>query len=353
EVLCEGACVYNHEDVKPIEIGRLQAYVTNEVIEKKTKLFILPKSNGKKIAVIGAGPAGISCACELRMYGYEVDIFEAKERPSGLTISGVAPYKITNEAVMREMDYLEEQFGYTVKYNQRIGSLEELQKLEEDYDAIFIGIGLVETSELGIAGEDLKNYYGAIDFIERLRMNHEKVDIGKKVIVIGGGNTAMDVASESARMGADEVILAYRRSKSEIKGFEFEFDLAKSVGVKGMFNVAPQKIIGNGKVEGVEFIKTKSDKGNIETIEGSEFVESCDMVIRATGQTKFTDLLKQIPNLKLDDKNRILISEENFQTGNPFYFSAGDAVNGGVEVVNAVAEAKVAATGIHKYLSKK
>jgi len=358
EVLCEGACVYNHQDVKPIEIGRLQAYATDKVISKKKKLFLTGKPNGKKVAVIGAGPAGISCACELRMYGYEVDIYEAKSKPSGLTVYGVAPYKITNKAALDEMAYLQKQFEYKVHYNSPIKSRKELEKLEKNYHAIFIGIGLGPTSGIDLPGGDLENCVGAVEYIEQLRMKHHKVKVGKRVVVLGGGNTAMDAASESARMGADSVILAYRRSKEEMGAYEFEYDLAKSVGANGLFNVTPLEIIGDKKVKGVRFVRNKSAYGKIEKIKNSEFVEKCDMVILATGQSKQVQFLEQIPNIKLDKKGRIMdnrgriiVNKRNYQTNNPKYFAAGDAVNGGVEVVNAVYEAKIAAKGIHDYLN--
>ena len=150
EVLCEGACVYNHQNVKPIEIGRLQSYATGKAITSNKKLFITPKSNGKRIAVIGAGPAGISCACELRMYGFEVDVFESKTKPSGLTVHGVAPYKISNEDALSEMEYLEKQFEYHVHYNTTINTKADIEHLEKNYDAIFIGVGLGSTSKLNI-----------------------------------------------------------------------------------------------------------------------------------------------------------------------------------------------------------
>src|SRR5690606_25740685 len=152
----------------------------------------LPPPNGKKVAIIGAGPAGISCACELRTLGYEVEIFEAKDKPSGLTVYGVAPYKITNEEALAEMVYLQEQFGYKIHYQTPVKTTEDIKRLEDNFDAIFIGIGLGNTRGLGIPGEDIENCYGATEFIERLKMNHTITQVGKKVIVFGGGNTAMD-----------------------------------------------------------------------------------------------------------------------------------------------------------------
>jgi dihydropyrimidine dehydrogenase (NAD+) subunit PreT len=341
EVLCEGACVYNNSDVKPIEIGRLQSFATGKAIAFSRKIYTTPKPNGKKVAVIGAGPAGISCGCELRMMGFEVDIFEAKEKPSGLTIYGVAPYKITNAEALDEVSYLEKQFGFKIQYNKKISGKEDLVALEKNYDAIFIGIGLGKTSDLKIKGEELENVFGAVEFVGQLRMNHHKVSVPKKVIVLGGGNTAMDAASESARMGAEEVILAYRKSKEEMGAYGFEYDLAKSVGVKGLFNVTPVEILGNGKVSGVKF---KS------TVNGEESIEECDWVIKATGQSKQKDFLNLIEGIKLDEKGKVTVTE-NFQTSNKKYFAAGDAVSGGQEVVNAVADGKKAAWGIKELLS--
>ncbi|MBL4716252.1 MAG: NAD(P)-dependent oxidoreductase [Bacteroidia bacterium] len=351
EVLCEGACVYNHQNVKPIDIGRLQNYATNQAIEQNKKLFEVGESNGKKVAIIGAGPAGISCACELRTMGFEVDIFEAKDHPSGLTVYGVAPYKITNEDALAEMKYLQEQLGFNIKYNNPVNA-DDIKKLEQNYDAIFVGIGLGSTSVLGIGGEDLEGCTGAVEFIEELRMKHQDVKVGNKVIVLGGGNTAMDAASESCRLGSEDVILAYRRSKEEMGAYDFEYDLAKSVGTKGLFNVSPVEIVGNGKVSGVKFIRTQTNNGKLEEIAGSEFVEDCDMVIKSTGQSKQKDFLSNINGLEMDEKGRIKVNEENYQTTNPKYFAGGDAVNGGAEVVNGAYEGKVAAFGIQIYTSK-
>jgi len=352
EVLCEGACVYIHQDVKPIEIGRLQNYATDSAIRNGKELFENAPKNNKRVAVIGAGPGGISCACELSILGYEVTIFEAKPEPSGLVLHGVAPYKITNKESLEEVVYLQKQFGFDIQYNENIESKSQLEKLENDFDAIYLGIGLSNTKNLNIPGEDLKNCFGATEFIAHLKLDFQEVIIGKNVIVLGGGNTAMDAASESARMGAENVYLAYRRDANEMGAYDFEYELAKSVGVKGLFNIAPIEIIGIGKVAGVRFIKTQVVNGRLETIKSSEFVMECDMVIRATGQQKQSGLLEMIDGLVLADNGTIGVAE-NGQSGKTKYFTGGDAVNGGAEVVNAVAEGKRAATGIHDWLESK
>lgn len=351
EVLCEGACVFNHQDVKPIEIGRLQSYATSNVIEKNKNLYDLAPNNGKRVAIIGAGPAGISCACELRLLGYEVAIFEAKGQPSGLALYGCAPYKVTNQDIEEEMEYLQNQFQFKVHYNHPIDSSQKLTELENDYDAIFLGIGLGATRSLSIPGEDLENAFGATEFIEEVKIKPLETYVGKRVVVIGGGNTAMDAASESARLGAEEVVLVYRRPKENMGAYEFEYDLAKGAGVKGIFNAAPVEILGNNQVDGVRFIKTKVENGSVNTIPGSEFEIECDMAIRATGQSKMIEFLGHINDLELD-RGKIKTDPTTFQTTNPKYFAAGDAVNGGAEVVNAAAEGKLAAQGIHKSLSQ-
>ncbi len=350
EVLCEGACVYNHSDVKPIEIGRLQSYATYKAITNNTPLYKATTTRKEKVAIIGAGPAGIGCACELRLNGYAVDIFEAKAHPSGLTVHGVAPYKITNDEVLTEMDYLQKQFGYSVYYEKPITTKADVEKLESEYDAIFIGIGLGETADLNIRGEELENVIGAVELAEKIRMKHHLVELPASVIVLGGGNTAMDAASESARMGAASVILAYRRSREEMGAYSFEYDLAKSVGVTGLFNVSPVEIMGETQVTGVKFVNTQTVNGKLEIMEGSEFVLPCDWVIKATGQSKQIGFISLISGLNTTRKGTIEV-KANFQTSNAKYFAAGDAVSGGQEVVNAVADGKKAAKGIINHLT--
>lgn len=351
EVLCEGSCVFNLQDVPPIQIGRLQNYATNAVIKAEKELFKSGKSIDKKVAIIGAGPAGIACACELRTMGFEVDIFEANNKPSGLMVHGVAPYKIDNEEVLEEIKYLQDQLGFQIKYDSRITSEDQLQQLENEYDAIFLGVGLGHTATLKMEGEDKNGVVGAVEFIEDLRMNHHKIKVPNRVVVIGGGNTAMDAASESARMGARKTVLAYRSSKEEMGAYGFEYDFAISAGVDSLFNVTPIAIVGNANVEGVKFAKTERIDGKLETKMNNVFIVRCDLVIKATGQAKQGDLFKMIDNLDIDSKSCVVVHKETFQTSNKKYFAGGDAVNGGAEVVNAAYEGKMAAKGINQFLN--
>ena len=351
-VLCEGACVFNHQDVPPIQIGRLQNYATAHTIKNKTALYSPGEDNGRKVAIIGSGPAGIACACELRTMGYQVDIYEAKQKPSGLTLHGIAAYKISNDEVMEELSYLTDQLQLTFICNHPIETKKQVQDLEEKYDAIFLGVGIGPTSHLDMPGEDKMNVVGAVEFIERLRKNHHKTEVPDHVVVIGGGNTAMDAASQAARLGADRVVLAYRRSKGDMGAYGFEYTLAVSAGIDSLFDAQPIEILGNGKVTGVKFMKTKVDDGRLKNIPGSEFVIKADMVIKATGQAKQGQFLSLIDELEVDHKNRIKVNER-FQCTNTQYFAGGDAVNGGAEVVNAAYDGKIAAKGIDTWLDNK
>ena len=193
---------------------------------------------------------------------------------------------------------------------------------------------------------------GAVEFIEELRSKQHLTKVPSKVVVLGGGNTAMDAASESARMGAKKTVLAYRNSKEKMKAYGFEYDLAISAGVDSLFNVVPIGIVGKGKVEGVRFAKTEMVDGKLKTKNNDVFVVRCDMVIKATGQAKQGSFYELIDNLEMDSQTRLKVNNETFQTSNPKYFAGGDAVNGGAEVVNAAYDGKMAALGIHQYLNK-
>ncbi len=351
QVLCEGACVYNHQHVKPIEIGRLQQYATQHAIQAERKLFAPQPANGRRVAIVGAGPAGIACACELRSLGYSVDVFEAREHPSGLIAHGTAPYKITNTEALDEIEYLQKQFGFSIRYNHAIETREQLNDLETRYAAIFLGLGNGPTARLNLPGEDLENVIGAVEFVEALRFQKHRLQVPDRVVVLGGGNTAMDAASESARMGAAQIILAYRRSKADMGAYGFEYELAVSAGVQSLFNVSPLEILGEKTARAVRFVRTRQNLGKSEPVAGSEFEIPCDLVILATGQSKFGELLRTIPGIELDPAGRITANPDTFQTGNPKYFAGGDAVNGGAEVVNAAYEGKIAAQSMHEWLS--
>ncbi len=350
EVLCEGACVYNEMNEKPIDIGRLQAFATDHVIKNNIRLFTKGKPTGKKVAVVGGGPAGLSCAHELTRLGHEVVVYEANSSAGGLNTYGVAPYKYTNKDSQEEVKYISE-IGFEIKANNRLDT-KKLSELEKKYDAIFLAVGLGKSNKLNISGENLKGVYGAAEFIHELREKEQKITVGKNIIVIGAGNTAIDAAVETSKLNAD-VTVVYRRTEKEQRAYFFEVDLAKQNGIKFMYLTTPLEIIGKEKVEALKCIKNKlieknGSKPEIEPIKGSEFIIPCEMIIAAVGQEKMTDFYKEISNLKID--NGKIVVNKDFQTSNPQYFAGGDCVNGGKEVVNAVSHGRDAARGIDKFL---
>lgn len=384
EVLCEGACVYNKDEQRPIDIGRLQHYAVKHVFQNNINV-ISPspytgqsveqdrrecigqniKSNinqdtcqnaaqttGKKVAVIGGGPSGMSCAAELRKLGHSVTIYDSNPSMGGLNKYGIALYKLTQEEVELELSYINK-LGITFVNNKEIGKDIKITDLEKEYDAIFIGIGLGKTYSLEIPGENTKGVYGAIDF---LRDVHEKplgkINIGKCVGVIGCGNTAIDAATNAKRLGAQTVYILYRRGEKEKSCHNYEYELAKKDGVVFHWNTTPVKIIGDNHVIGVTCQKvfpSRDRKEKIKQVPGSEWTLEVDMVINALGQKKQGSWLSQIPNLSLKD-GLVVVGSKTGQTTNKKYFAGGDCVNGGMEVVNAVAEGKAAAFGIHDYL---
>lgn len=371
EVLCEGSCVYEHLNEKPIDIGRLQAYATSHAIENNIRFFHKGESTGKKVAIVGGGPAGLACAHELTRLGHEAVVFEANDKAGGLNAYGVAPYKYSNTEAAQEVDYVA-QIGFEIRTNTRIvpketppnGSQAQrvlMSELENDFDAIFLGVGLGKSRKPGIPGEQLERVHGAAEFIHRLRAKELQVDVGRKVVVIGAGNTAIDACVESAKLGA-EVTLVYRRTVQDQNAYYFEVDLAKLHGIQFRYLTSPVEILGdttpNGGVTGLRCVQNEvktspdhSGKSDIAPIAGSEFTIPCDMVILATGQEKQVDFFKEIQGLTVKD-SKIAVNE-HFQTTNPKYFAGGDCVNGGKEVVNAVAHGRDAARGIHQYLTAK
>lgn len=356
KVLCEGACVFNEKGEQPIEIGRLQRFAMDKYFEDDMpKLFQPAAKNGKSVGIIGSGPAGLSCGAELALLGFNVTIYEAKKIPGGLDTWGVAPYKVRQSDSLKEVK-LVESFGVKIITKTRIGKDISFEKLFAKHDAIFIGIGLGESFDLKVEGENLLGVVGALEFIEEVKKEKwSEVNVGKRVAVIGAGNTSIDAATEAKRLGAEQVMIIYRRSRSEMPAYEFEFELAQKDGVNFYFQTNPIRVIGNQSVEGIECQKmelTEPDergRRRPKPIPNSEFVIQVDMVIKAIGQQTNTSLIDSIPGLKIEH-GMIVVDSETYQTGNPKVFAGGDCINGGKEVVNAAYDGKRAAHGIYKYL---
>jgi dihydropyrimidine dehydrogenase (NAD+) subunit PreT len=356
EVLCEGACVMHEKGQKPIEIGRLQRHAVDYVLDRKIQLFHAGAPNGKCVACIGAGPASLACAAELAQAGYQVTIFDRNTVPGGLNTYGIAAYKLRADDSLREVEPIRK-LGVEFQQNIEIGHGIPFAQLEHDYNAIFIGVGLGETWDLALPGENLVGVCGAMEFIEATKLrSFAEVQVGRRIACIGAGNTAIDVVTAAKRLGSDFVHLIYRRGEKEMPAFRYEYDLAKLDGILFHWYTQPVRIIGEeGKVTGIECLQTRLEQGNgrergkVVPIPGSEFKIEVDMVVRAIGQKPVTDLFRTIAGIEVRDNGTIAINDK-YHTGAQKYFAGGDCTNGGKEVVDAVAEGKAAAQSIDAWL---
>jgi len=352
EVLCEGACVMHEKGESPIEIGRLQRYAVDYALENKITFFQPGAPNGKRVACIGAGPASLACAAELAKLGYDVTIFDRNQLPGGLNTYGIAAYKTRAADSVREAD-LVRQLGVKFRQKMEVGRDISFAELEKQFDAIFIGVGLGETWELILPGEDLRGVYGAIEFVERTKTQaFRDVEIGRRVACIGAGNTAIDVVTAARRLGAEAVYLLYRRGEPEMPAFAYEYQLAKQDGVSFLWQTQPLRILGEkGVVAGIECARTElgapdaQGRRSPKIIPGSEFTLDVDMVVRAVGQQPATNFLKAIKGIEVHPDGTLKI-DEGHRTGNPKYFAGGDCTSGGKEVVDAVADGMAAAKAL-------
>lgn len=355
EKLCEGACVYNLMDEVAIPIAKLQRYSTEIAMEKKWPLFTRKASNGRKVAVVGAGPAGLSCAHVLSREGIDVTIYEKEKLGGGLMTYGIAAYKVTPEFCKEEVDYILSIGGITIKYEQELGRNISLAALQKDYDAVFLGFGVGLARQLDIPGEDLDGVVDAISFIYDIR-NHgySHVPVGDKVAVIGMGMTAIDAATQAKRLGAKEVTILYRRTKEEMPCTEKEYDIALLDGCQVSWLAAPKEVIGqNGKVTSLVVDKMMLGEPDASgrrapVATGETFSIEVDMVIKAAGQMPFSDLVKQSG---IDNANGKVSVKQQSATNLNGVFAGGDCVNGGKEVVDAVQAGKDGAKSILAYLN--
>ncbi len=354
EKLCEGACVYNLMKEEAISIARLQRYSTESAMDKNWQLFKRKTSTGKKIAIVGAGPAGLSCAHVLSREGIDVTIFEKENKAGGLMTYGIAAYKVTPEFCEDEVNYILGIGGIEIKYNQELGKNISLAELKRNFDAVYLGIGVGVARKLDIPGEKLEGVVDAIQFIYDIRANgYPTVPVGDKVVVVGMGMTAIDAATQAKRLGAKEVTLVYRRTEAEKPCTDVELDIAKLDGCEIIWLAAPKKIKGtNGKVKqlvcSVMKLGEPDASGRRTPVDtGETFTLNVDMVIKAAGQVPFEKIVKKY---KLENKNGKLIIDKHCATNIKGVFAGGDAVNGGKEVVDAVQAGKDGAAAIIKYL---
>ncbi|MFC7063476.1 NAD(P)-dependent oxidoreductase [Halobacillus seohaensis] len=360
EELCEGACVLNHS-TKPIVIGDLQRFATDWAIKNEQLLFKPGEKNGKTVAVIGGGPAGLSAARELARFGYTVTIFEAAEEAGGLDTYGIVSFRLPQDISRWEVDQVEK-LDVEIRTNTRVGTDIAYEELMENYDSIVLAIGMGSVPMLGIEGEDLDGVHDAIDFVKSTKSGEITEDLlGKKVVVVGAGNTAIDAATCSARKGADNVKIVYRRTVKEMTAYDFEYEFAKQDDVEFNWLTQPVRIIGDedGKVSHLECVKMELGEPHADgrrkpvLIEGSEFTIKVDAVIKAIGQSRYSDMIESF-GLEHND-GVVQVNPQSLQTSNPKVFAAGDVIfakgQGDAMVVTAAQQGKEVAMAIHKQLA--
>lgn len=360
EVLCAGACVYNTWGREPIAIGRLQRFATEETLETKPMSSLLPAkkpSTGKKIALVGAGPASIAAAGLLALEGHQAVIFERKQIPGGLNSLGIAPYKQSGNQALEEMGWVfglgdvELMTGVDVVSGQAGQGQVSTEALLKDFDAVFLGMGLGADSKLKAPGEDGSGVYGAVDLIERIKADPKlSVDGVKRALIIGGGNTAIDIAHELKLLGVADVAMVYRRGVDSMSGYAHELAYARKHGVRLIENrVVVEFERDGGKLLGVKLARAENGK----PVSGHEEHLSCELVALAIGQATATAFAKGFPGVELDKHGNITVDPKTHRTGNAKVWSGGDCVNGGKEVVNAVQEAKIAVRDMLRALGAK
>ncbi|WP_455661970.1 NAD(P)-dependent oxidoreductase [Pradoshia sp.] len=360
EELCEGACVLNHS-TKPIMIGNLQRYATDWAMKNEQLLFKAGQPNGKSVAIIGGGPAGLSAARELSLLGYRVVVFEAEEKAGGLNTYGIVSFRLPQAVSFWEVDQVKG-LGVEIRTNTRVGVDVKAEEILENFDYTLLAAGMSHVPNLGITGEELDGVHDAIEFVKETKKSLEQCDLrGKKAVVIGAGNTAIDAATCSVRLGAENVKILYRRTKEEMTAYEFEYEFAKQDGVEFRWLTAPVRILSNeeGKVSGVECIRIElgqaGDDGRQRPIpvQGSNFVIEADVVIKAIGQSRHTSLIEQF-NVKHEDGVAI-IDPLTYRTSNEKVSACGDCIfgkgQGEAMVVSAAQQGKEAAYAIHRLLS--
>lgn len=349
EVLCAGACVYNAWGREPIAIGRLQRYATEGALkEHGLPKLLAPKKKptGKQVALIGAGPASIAAAALLALEGHRAVIFEKKAVPGGLNTLGIAPYKQSANAALDEIRHvlalgdIELRHGVEVVAGAAGAGQVSAEQLLKDYDAVFLGLGLGPDSALGAAGEQGRGVWGAVELIERIKADPELALAGvKRAVVVGGGNTAIDIAHELKLLGVADVAMVYRRAEKDMSGYAHELAHARKHGVR----LVEQRVVtaferaADGALVGLTLARAENGK----PVAGETERLSCELVALAIGQATATQVAKAFPGVQVD-KGNIVVDPKTHRTGHPKVWSGGDCVNGGKEVVNAVQEAKLA-----------
>ncbi|CAD7054643.1 dihydropyrimidine dehydrogenase [Pseudorhizobium halotolerans] len=346
ETLCEQACVRNTAEDRPVEIGKLQRYSTDIAMEMNRQFYHRAASTGRRVAVVGAGPAGLACAHRLSMHGHDVVIFDAREKAGGLNEYGIATYKATENFAQRELEYITAIGGIEIRTGQMLGRDFTLGELTSNFDAVFLGMGLAGVAGLGIEGEDLAGVEDAVDFIAALRQATDKaeVPIGRRVVVLGGGMTAIDAAIQAKLLGAEEVTICYRRGKENMNASGYEQDLATANGVIIRHWLAPKRIIGkDGQVAGIEVEYTAIRDGKLVGT-GETGLIAADQVMKAIGQSFVGSSLG---SLRIE-RGKIAVDLEG-RTSIDGVWAGGDCTGHGEDLtVSATAQGRDAAESINR-----
>ncbi len=352
EELCELKCVMNTAEHKPITIGLLQRYATDHLFAQETQPFQRAADSGKRVAVVGAGPAGLACAHRLAMHGHHVDLFEARPKAGGLNEYGIAAYKMLDERAAKEVQFILDIGGITLHTGKALGVELKLAELRSEYDSVFLGLGHNAVNHLGLDGEDSPGLFNAVDYIEKIRQQDlTGLPVGRRVLVIGGGNTAIDIAVQSKKLGAESVTIVYRRGQQQMSATWHEQEIAQTNGV--LINTWAQPIAiqhdDNG-LTGITFEKTRlNDDGRLEGT-GEQFELAADMAFKAIGQAlDATAVGDELRDLNIQ-RGRIVIDDER-RTSLPDVYAGGDCVAGTDLTVAAVQDGKLAAEAIHKGFS--
>jgi dihydropyrimidine dehydrogenase (NAD+) subunit PreT len=354
EVLCEEACVRNTHEDRPVRIGLLQRYATDAIFDSGTPLFARAPATGRKIAIVGGGPAGLSCAHRLAMLGHEATIFEPMDKLGGLNEYGIAAYKTVNDFAAREVEYILKIGGIEVRTGVGLGKDVSLAELRKTYDAVFLGFGLGGVNGLGLDGEQLEGVANAVDYIAALRQAPDKASlpVGRRVVVIGGGMTAIDIAVQSKALGSEDVTMVYRRGQEQMNASRYEQEFAQTRGVSIRCWSSPRKLLStNGRVHAVEFETTRAgEAGKLEGT-GQSYLLDADVVFKAIGQKLLTNPLANSAEIVELKQDRIVVDEQR-RTSLPGVWAGGDCVHGGEDLtVSAVQDGKLAALSIDKALT--
>ncbi len=351
EVLCQGACVRMAQEGRAVNIGALQRHATDWLMAHEPRPFARAPATGRRVAVVGAGPAGLACAHLLARHGHEVVVFDARAKPGGLNEYGIAAYKLADDFAQAEIAYILSVGGIRIVPGQALGGDLSLASLRAEYAAVFLGLGLQGSRDLGIAAPPLAGVQDAVAFIAALRQAPDKaqVPVGRRVVVIGGGNTAIDAATQARRLGAEDVTIVYRRGPAQMSATSKEQDWAQTNGVRIRHWASPLRLLGEaGAVTGVSFARTRPDAAGLAIPAGPGFTLEADMVLKAVGQCFIADPLgaAEAPALV---SGRIAVDAEG-RTSLPGVFAGGDCTAGADLTVRAVADGKRAAEAICRML---